>query len=131
MIIRRIFPDVQFYSREPRETRFSRVHEAKDKTIVVDLNHLLADKRLNFNVKVTDITAAEARYTPGSCIASKQKSPVWESQPGHNDRRSFVLTNRVRFFPMSLDSDGTLQTTFTVEQNPTFSILLTPVRARV
>src|SRR6266576_2548455 len=50
---------------------------------------LLADKRLNFNVKVTDITAAEARYTPGSCIASNQKSPVWESQPGHNDRRSF------------------------------------------
>jgi FKBP-type peptidyl-prolyl cis-trans isomerase 2 len=37
------------------------VHEAKDKTIVVDLNHLLADKRLNFDVKVTDIKAAEAR----------------------------------------------------------------------
>jgi FKBP-type peptidyl-prolyl cis-trans isomerase 2 len=37
------------------------VHDAKDKTIVVDLNHLLADKRLNFDVKVTDIKAAEAR----------------------------------------------------------------------
>jgi FKBP-type peptidyl-prolyl cis-trans isomerase 2 len=60
-IIRRIFPDVQFYSREPRETRFSRVYEAKDKTIVVDLNHLLAGKTLNFDVKVTDIKAADAR----------------------------------------------------------------------
>src|SRR6266508_595334 len=50
---------------------------------------LLADKRLNIDGKVTDITGGEARYTPGSCIAAKQKSPVWESQPGHNDRRSF------------------------------------------
>jgi FKBP-type peptidyl-prolyl cis-trans isomerase SlyD len=38
-----------------------RVHEVKEKTIVVDLNHPLAGKTLNFDVKVTDIKAAEAR----------------------------------------------------------------------
>jgi FKBP-type peptidyl-prolyl cis-trans isomerase SlyD len=38
-----------------------RVHEVKDKTIVVDFNHPLAGKTLNFDVKVTDIKAAEAR----------------------------------------------------------------------
>ena len=36
------------------------VHEAKDKTIVVDFNPPLAGKTLNFYVKATDITAAEA-----------------------------------------------------------------------
>jgi FKBP-type peptidyl-prolyl cis-trans isomerase SlyD len=38
-----------------------RVHEVKEKTIVVDFNHPLAGKTLNFDVKVTDIKAAEAR----------------------------------------------------------------------
>jgi FKBP-type peptidyl-prolyl cis-trans isomerase SlyD len=38
-----------------------RVHEVKDKTIVVDLNHPLAGKTLNFDVKVTDIKAAEPK----------------------------------------------------------------------
>ena len=38
-----------------------RVHEVKDKTIVVDLNHPLAGKTLNFDVKVTDIKAAEEK----------------------------------------------------------------------
>ena len=38
-----------------------RVHEVKDKTIVVDFNHPLAGKTLNFDVKIKDIKAAEAR----------------------------------------------------------------------
>jgi FKBP-type peptidyl-prolyl cis-trans isomerase SlyD len=38
-----------------------RVHEVKKKTIVVDLNHPLAGKTLNFDVKVTDIKAAEPK----------------------------------------------------------------------
>ena len=38
-----------------------RVHEVKDKTIVVDLNHPLAGKTLNFDVKIKDIKAAEAK----------------------------------------------------------------------
>jgi len=38
-----------------------RVHEVKEKTVVVDLNHPLAGKTLNFDVKIKDIKAAEAR----------------------------------------------------------------------
>ncbi len=38
-----------------------RVHEVKDKTIVVDLNHPLAGKTLNFDVKVKDIKSAGAK----------------------------------------------------------------------
>ena len=38
-----------------------RVHEVKDKTIVVDFNNPLAGRTLNFDVKVTDIRAAETR----------------------------------------------------------------------
>jgi len=43
------------------ETIAMRVHEVKDKTIVVDFNHPLAGKTLNFDVKVTDIKAAEIK----------------------------------------------------------------------
>jgi FKBP-type peptidyl-prolyl cis-trans isomerase SlyD len=38
-----------------------RVHEVKEKTVVVDFNHPLAGKTLNFDVKIKDIKAAEAR----------------------------------------------------------------------
>jgi FKBP-type peptidyl-prolyl cis-trans isomerase SlyD len=38
-----------------------RVHEVKDKTVVVDFNHPLAGKTLNFDVKIKDIKAAEAK----------------------------------------------------------------------
>ena len=38
-----------------------RVHEVKDKTVVVDLNHPLAGKTLNFDVKIKDIRAAQAK----------------------------------------------------------------------
>jgi FKBP-type peptidyl-prolyl cis-trans isomerase SlyD len=38
-----------------------RVHEVKDKTIVVDLNHPLAGRTLNFDVKIKDIKSAEAK----------------------------------------------------------------------
>jgi FKBP-type peptidyl-prolyl cis-trans isomerase SlyD len=38
-----------------------RVHEVKEKTVVVDFNHPLAGKTLNFDVKVMDIRAAEAK----------------------------------------------------------------------
>jgi FKBP-type peptidyl-prolyl cis-trans isomerase SlyD len=38
-----------------------RVHEVKDKTVVVDFNHPLAGKTLNFDVKVMKIRAAEAK----------------------------------------------------------------------
>jgi FKBP-type peptidyl-prolyl cis-trans isomerase SlyD len=35
-----------------------RVHEIKDKTVIVDLNHPLAGKTLTFNVKVSEIKTA-------------------------------------------------------------------------
>ena len=38
-----------------------RVHEVKEKTVVVDLNHPLAGKTLNFDVKIKEIRAAEAK----------------------------------------------------------------------
>jgi FKBP-type peptidyl-prolyl cis-trans isomerase SlyD len=38
-----------------------RVHEVKEKTVVVDFNHPLAGKTLNFDVKIKDIKAAETR----------------------------------------------------------------------
>jgi len=38
-----------------------RVSEVKDKTVMIDFNHPLAGKTLNFDVKVTDIKAAETR----------------------------------------------------------------------
>ena len=38
-----------------------RVHEVREKTIVVDFNHPLAGKTLNFDVTIKDIRAADAR----------------------------------------------------------------------
>ena len=38
-----------------------RVHEVKDKTVVLDFNHPLAGKTLSFAVKVLEIQSAEAR----------------------------------------------------------------------
>lgn len=38
-----------------------RVHEVKENTIVVDFNHPLAGKILNFDVTVTDIKSAESK----------------------------------------------------------------------
>jgi FKBP-type peptidyl-prolyl cis-trans isomerase SlyD len=43
------------------ETIAIRVHEIKEKTVVVDFNSPLAGKTLHFDVKVTDIRAAETR----------------------------------------------------------------------
>jgi len=43
------------------ETIAMRVHEVKDKTVVVDLNRPLAGKTLNFDVKVTNIKSAEVK----------------------------------------------------------------------
>ena len=38
-----------------------RVHEVRDKTVVVDFNHPLAGKTLNFDVTVKDIKAADTK----------------------------------------------------------------------
>ena len=36
-----------------------RVHEIKEKTVIMDFNHPLAGKTLTFDIKVTDVKAAE------------------------------------------------------------------------
>jgi FKBP-type peptidyl-prolyl cis-trans isomerase 2 len=79
------------------------LHEAKDKTIVVDLNHLLAGKRLNFDVKVTDSTAV-SKINSGLFVSRRNK----KTRCGSPSRATMiedptVLTNRPCFFPMSLD----------------------------
>lgn len=38
-----------------------RVHEVKEKTVVVDFNHPLAGKTLNFDVKIMNIQSAQAK----------------------------------------------------------------------
>ena len=49
------------HARGPRGEDFSvRVHEIKEETVILDLNHPLAGKALNFEVKVLNIQAGEA-----------------------------------------------------------------------
>ena len=43
-----------------------RVHEVKDKTVVVDLNDPLAGNTLNFDVKVTDSQIRRDKITSAS-----------------------------------------------------------------
>jgi FKBP-type peptidyl-prolyl cis-trans isomerase SlyD len=44
------------HARGPQGEDFSvRVHEIKDESVVLDLNHPLAGKTLNFDVKVLDV----------------------------------------------------------------------------
>jgi FKBP-type peptidyl-prolyl cis-trans isomerase SlyD len=38
-----------------------RIHEVKEKTVVVDFNHPLAGKTLNFDVKIMNIQSAQAK----------------------------------------------------------------------
>jgi len=38
-----------------------RIHEVKEKTVIVDFNHPLAGKTLNFDVKIKDIRAADTK----------------------------------------------------------------------
>jgi FKBP-type peptidyl-prolyl cis-trans isomerase SlyD len=47
------------------QTITMRVHQVKDKTVIVDFNHPLAGKTLNFDVKVVDIKSASLPDTPG------------------------------------------------------------------
>ena len=52
------------------ETIAMRVHEVKDKTVVVDFNNPLAGKTLNFDVKVTDINQPGDEMLPLISLAS-------------------------------------------------------------
>jgi FKBP-type peptidyl-prolyl cis-trans isomerase SlyD len=50
MVLRGVNPDGQSFQ--------ARVKEIKDQTVMLDLNHPLAGKTLNFDIKVTDIKPA-------------------------------------------------------------------------
>lgn len=57
-----------------------RIHQIKDKTVVVDLNHPMAGKTLVFDVKVLDIqNAAPAAKAPSNPAAPAQ--PAQPAQP--------------------------------------------------
>jgi FKBP-type peptidyl-prolyl cis-trans isomerase 2 len=51
------------------------VHEAKDKTFVVDLNHPLAGKPLNFDVKVKSIKFRRGKITSGPLYLVETNKP--------------------------------------------------------
>ncbi len=52
------------------------IHEMKDSTVVLDLNHPLAGKTLNFDVKVTDIQPAPPEPPPAAQAAQPASPPA-------------------------------------------------------
>jgi FKBP-type peptidyl-prolyl cis-trans isomerase SlyD len=54
----------------------ARVHEIKDKTVILDFNHPMAGKTLNFDVKVIDIQPAPP------APAAKAPAPASPAKPG-------------------------------------------------
>jgi FKBP-type peptidyl-prolyl cis-trans isomerase SlyD len=48
-------------ARGPQGEEFPlRIHEIKDESVILDLNHPLAGKTLNFHVKVLDVQSGKA-----------------------------------------------------------------------
>lgn len=66
LVLRGVNPDGQSFR--------ARISELKDETVMLDLNHPLAGKTLNFKVKVTDI--APAKHPSSSLPPSGQAAPV-------------------------------------------------------
>ena len=60
-----------------------RIHEIKEKTVVVDLNHPMAGKTLLFDVKILDIQPSVAPTTPQPAkpAAPPQSQPAKPAQP--------------------------------------------------
>jgi hypothetical protein len=63
-----------------------RVHEIKEKTVVLDLNHPMAGKTLVFDVKVLDIQPAAAQPTqpatpPQPAAPPQPAKPAQPAQP--------------------------------------------------
>jgi FKBP-type peptidyl-prolyl cis-trans isomerase 2 len=58
----------------------ARVHEIKEKTVVVDLNHPMAGKTLVFDVKVVDIQPAPVPSAQPAAPAAPAK-PAAPAQP--------------------------------------------------
>jgi FKBP-type peptidyl-prolyl cis-trans isomerase SlyD len=58
-----------------------RIHQIKDKTVVVDLNHPMAGKTLVFDVKVLDIQSASAAAPKTSAAPAAPSEPAKSAQP--------------------------------------------------
>jgi FKBP-type peptidyl-prolyl cis-trans isomerase SlyD len=58
-----------------------RVHEIKEKTVVLDLNHPMAGKTLVFDVKVLDIQPAAASQPTKSGQPAPPQQPSQPAQP--------------------------------------------------
>jgi FKBP-type peptidyl-prolyl cis-trans isomerase SlyD len=58
-----------------------RVHEIKEKTVVLDLNHPMAGKTLVFDIKVLDVQPASASQPPQSGQPVPPQQPAKPAQP--------------------------------------------------
>ena len=58
-----------------------RVHEIKEKTVVLDLNHPMAGKTLVFDIKVLDVQPASASQPPQSGQPAAPQQPAKPAQP--------------------------------------------------
>ena len=58
-----------------------RVHEIKEKTVVMDMNHPMAGKTLVFDVKVVDIQPQPAPPSPAAATPAKPATPAAPAKP--------------------------------------------------
>ena len=58
-----------------------RIHQIKDKTVVIDLNHPMAGKTLVFDVKVLDIQSAPSAGAQAPALPAAPPQPVKPAQP--------------------------------------------------
>jgi FKBP-type peptidyl-prolyl cis-trans isomerase SlyD len=59
-----------------------RVHEIKDSTVVMDMNHPMAGKTLVFNVKIVDIQPAPPSPPPAAAKSPAPVKPADPAKPG-------------------------------------------------
>jgi FKBP-type peptidyl-prolyl cis-trans isomerase SlyD len=58
-----------------------RVHEIKENTVVLDLNHPMAGKTLVFDIKVLDVQPASTSQPPQSGQPAAPQQPAKPAQP--------------------------------------------------
>jgi FKBP-type peptidyl-prolyl cis-trans isomerase SlyD len=58
-----------------------RVHEIKENTVVMDMNHPMAGKTLDFNVKVVDVQTPPAAKSVTPAAPTKPAAPVKPAEP--------------------------------------------------
>jgi FKBP-type peptidyl-prolyl cis-trans isomerase 2 len=58
-----------------------RVHEIKEKTVVLDLNHPMAGKTLLFDIKILDVQPSVASSSPQPAQPAAPAKPAQTPQP--------------------------------------------------